>query len=368
MNLRRGLGVLALGLAVLMLALLRAWRGDVGPAAPAAPPAAAQRALLAAAAPASGPVPTAAPARVDSPWKTRPVELCGVGTLSVTLRSDGQEAPAGDPTALPPHLGTYAMEASRAELQQALAAGPTRWQAGGALMGGRESVAALRQVALAGNDVVALRWAVARCGDEGACSAEPLARWLALEPDNLVPWLILWHTQPERRDEALAGLQRATRYRAGWAQLSDVVLQALPAHTAPYLRVQWVIEAIGIEAATQDPSLFTLGKLCRPSPAPGSRRQTDCDGWAQLLATQGDTLMAQMMGLRLGELAGWPPERTEPQRQALRALSMGGPSVFDVAQPYGCAGVQRVTHWARHVAREGEVAALRALAAASAPR
>ena len=170
-----------------------------------------------------------------------------------------------------------------------------------------------------------------------------------------------------RRDQQ-AGLQRARRYRAGWAQLTEAVLQALPAHQAPYLQVQWAVEAIGTEAAMSDPTLFTLGKLCRPPPAPGSARQVDCDRWAQSLIEQGDTLMAQMTGLRLGELAGWPPERTEPQRQALSALSHGSTAVFDAEQPYGCAGVQRIRRWALQVAREGEVATLRAMAAASAPR
>lgn len=366
---RGGLVLLVIGAAVL-LALLGGWRGGATGDAPSAPAlaAAVPPALAPAAAAGSAPaaVPTAAPSRPDSPWKVLPVELCGVGSMPVTVRTDGQDAQPSDPDGLPPHLGRYAMEASRAELLQALATGPTRWQAGAAVMGGRDAVAALRQVALAGTDVVALQWAVSRCGDDLPCSAEPLARWLAVEPDNLAPWLFLWHTQPQRREEALAGLRRATRYRAGWAQLTDVVLQALPPHTAPYLQVPWVVETIGLDAAMQDPTLFTLGKLCRPPPEPGSRRQADCDRWAQLLVEQGDTLMAVQIGLRLGELAGWPPERTEPQRQALRDLQAHSGGVFDVAQPFGCAGVQRVSRWARQVAREGEVAALRSLAAASA--
>lgn len=356
--------VLVVGLLAL-LALLGGWRGQAGDggadlvlATPAAP--ALESAVNPPSAPQPASVPTAAPVRADSAWKTMPLELCGAGTVTVTVREGGPPPLPGDAPQLPPHLGEYALAAARQELVAALAAGPPRWQAAAALMSGDDE--ALRRVALGGNDPVALAWAVARCRGDSACDAEPLARWLALEPDNALPWLQLWQSQPARRDEALAGLRRATRFRAGWASLADTTLQALPAHVLRYLQLPLIVEAIGIEAALPDPGPFTVLKLCPASMERGSARQADCDAWARLLL-QGDTLMAQGLGVRLGERLGWPPERTEPLRQSVRDLSSTAvTSIFDLQQPYGCDGVRRTREWVRRVSRDGEVAALRAFA------
>lgn len=361
---KRGWLVLVAGLLAL-LALLGGWRGQAGHggadlalAAPAAGSRVSAVTLVAVPPPAS--VPRAAPARADAPWKMLPLELCGAGTVTVRVREGGPPPLPGDAPPLPPHLGEYALEAARHELVAALAAGPPRWQAAAALMSGNDET--LRRVALGGTDPVALAWAAARCRGDSACGAEPLARWLALEPDNALPWLQLWQSQPARREEALAGLRRATRFRAGWANLADTTLQALPAHVLPYLQLPLIVEAIGIEAALPDPGPFTILELCPASMERGSTRQADCDAWARLLL-QGDTLIAQGLGVRLGERLGWPPERTEPLRQSLRDLSgTAVTAIFDLQQPYGCDGVRRTREWVRRVSHDGEVAALRAFA------
>jgi len=367
---RRWAGAAGVLLALALLALMGAWREQGSPlGAPAAAVVASTSERRMAAAPpptvvAAASVPTAAPTRADSPWKTEPLELCGVGTVAVAVPVGAPPRLPGDTPELPPHLGAYALATARADLLAALAAGPPRWQAAAALMA--DDATALRRIALAGQDPLVLAWATARCRDEPACVAEPLARWLALEPGNLVPWTQLWQSQPARREEAVAGLRQATGFRGGWAQLAEIVIQAMPAHVLPYLQVALIVEAVSVEAALPDPTPFTLLKLCRPPPERGSRRQGECEAWARLLTAQGSTLMAHMIGLRLGELAGWPPEHTEPQRRELTLVSMVAASrALNAEQPYSCDGAQRMRHWVQQVAQRGELAAMRA--AASAP-
>ena len=236
-------------------------------------------------------------------------------------------------------------------------------------MGRAEVAAAIAREGLEAADAVVLRWAVARCGDEPGCADRPLARWLQLEPDNAVPWLLLARRSPGRADEALQALRAATRFQVHWGQLPATVLEALPPERLPYLDLSLFVEAIGVQAALPDDSFMTLLERCRPPPAAGSERQRDCDAWAELLAGKADTLLARFIGLRLGAQAGWPPARVAAQKEALNALTASVNSPLAGSNPLSCASIEALRDQVRLVAEHGEVQALRLrAAAASAPK
>lgn len=321
-------------------------------------------------APMPGAVPQAASAgevRSPSPGAGQTVELCGLGQVSAgTLMAES----AGGAPALPRHIGEYAADAAREQMLRALAGGPPRWRAAAALMQGREATAvqALGREAQAAGDPLILRWAIARCGENRGCAQPLAARWVEVEPGNAVAWLMLLDAAPQQRERALAGLRRASAFRSGWAQLAAVQHEAMPGAVLPYVQAQLAIEAIGIEAALPDPTMFVLSGLCRPPWGDAKTlARADCDALARLMVERSDTLLALSVGSSIGKRLDWPAERLEAlRRQAESETQAMGLLVRE--NPFSCSATQAMHEWVRDVARDGERAALRARMPASAPR
>jgi len=322
------------------------------------------------------PAPMRTPASVISlPAQAGVVELCGLGTWTRAAAAGRAPEAAAPGLGLPDHLGTDAIDAAWPQLLAALQAGPPRWRVAALLLDGffepdaalrRQRAWAVARLAAGSGDAVALSWADARCADDGPCSDLVLPAWLQLEPRNALPWWRLLERVPQREPEALAMLRRAEAHSQHWGVLADTVRQAMPPQVLPYVQAGLLVQAVGIEAALAHGGGFPMLRRCRPAPPEGSERQAACARWASLLSERADTLLARRVGLRLGELAGWPAERLAAQRQRLDALQ-AVPAGLDPEQPLSCRGVERIGNWVADAARLGEVAAL-AARAASAPR
>jgi hypothetical protein len=158
------------------------------------------------------------------------------------------------------------------------------------------------------------------------------------------------------------------RFVQHFGALAALVATSAPDDRLPYLRQVLVIDALGFEAAIGMPALLKLASQCKPAPAAGSALQRQCAQIASLMVDKGDTFLAQGIGLRIGERAGWSAAHVAAARAEMNAAhAAAGASLVD-EQPFGCAAVTKTLAWAEDLSRMGEVELMRRqLSAASAP-
>ena len=232
----------------------------------------------------------------------------------------------------------------------------------------------LVELARSSGDPLVLQWAVAECQREpghAACAGFGVRHWLQREPRNAMAWLWLLASEPGAADEALHGLVGSGGANAHWGALSALVEQALPADVPGAVGQQLVTEAIGIDAATLMPPFNVLIDQCTPprAAADANRRQ-QCEAIAQMLVEHSDTQLVHVIGIRIGQNAGWPAERVAALRAEHKALQDA--SIRAMQQMYGdlrliytCSSVER---WRRSVREQhndgGELPHARKLLAA----
>ncbi len=360
------------------LAALLGWRAQVAApseiAAAAAPlalePATGQSPTIAPAAPArtSGPQPAAAKAAsAADPVVVWP--LCGMGGVAISAASAARAA--GDPfAALPDHLGRAAADAARPTLLAALDAGPPRWRAAALLLRGASpagvpALTALRALAAASDDPVVAMWASLICLRGEACTGADGQRWLALEPDNLAPWLGLLDRAGAGGEALLPRMAQAQRFDTHAQALLEVVLQAMPSAVTPYLQEAFWIEAIGVQAALPLSGLGQLSALCKTPLQDGDPRRAACGAIAHTLIERSDSMSGTVFGLRLAERSGLSPADAKLRRAELNAGLRQRLELFSGPQPLSCASLEQARARLQQLASQGESGMLRA---ASAPR
>lgn len=324
-------------------------------------------------------------ATVLPPTVPRPAEavldICGLGRIGVPAGAQ-EDLASGGLEALPAPVGSEPLAQARARLLAGLqAAGTPRARVAALLLQRPETddeaawqawAQAVLQQAQAAHDAVALAWAEEACGRlppaaPGAAEAGPACRLglirarLRLEPDNAHHWAALADEDPGAAEEAWAGLQRARRWHEAPQALVLATQQALPADVPGYLRL-----ALGAEVGLRQGALpspgegFLLARCREPAPGRAAERAAECQGLAQLLATQGDGTQTLAMAAQLGQAAGWPAERVQAVQAELSALASEDARWRpDAGQPLSCRGVEA---WQAHLARVaagGELQALR---------
>ena len=295
------------------------------------------------------------------------VELCGIGRVPLRMAPG-----ASAPDALPDHLGPAAADAGRWALHAALDAGDARARAAAILLrgtdaGGGEPSQALQALAEQTSDATVVAWALARCRDDKPCRVRMAQRWQALEPDNVAAWLEGLSGSAEEIAQARHAIASAERFQLHWGALPATMLDHMPANVLPYLHSMLVVEAIGVEAALTLPSMTPLVAICRPRPAPGSQAQGQCDAAARVLAERSDTILGRRIGVRMGELAGWPAAEVAARRALSQNLQLGV-SGIDEKHPLSCASAAKTRAWVQAVAKLGEFDAYQSLVAASSPQ
>lgn len=290
-------------------------------------------------------------------------DLCGIGRLPASPGTTVYDE-------LPPHLGAIAVAEAREKLLAALRRGDARARVAAASLGtlsdGLDDAVARTALQRAGRDAVAVRWAGGRClSDE--CRREAAERWAQLEPGNGVPQLLRMTGAPPRDEESLRALWAAQRFQVHWGVLAETVRKAMPPDVPPYLQPDLLIQAMNVDAALLDQGFRTATALCQPAPPAGSERQRGCTDLGRVMNERGDTLIAAMVGVRLREFGGLDPAEAEARRKTLRELQASSSLPFDAEQPMSCESARRTQRWIEGLARDGEVGALRAAAAASSP-
>jgi hypothetical protein len=354
-----GVPLVLLALAVIVVLV---WRWTTpAPAVPVAievpqPPAQAASALAAA----------MAPVARTSAW-----EFCGASSSVPRDVERASSASAAEVLALlPPALGSQALAAARQRMLDALRAGDTRSR-GAAIVLKSAAAANASQRAMAGpalarlaretDDATVMGWAVSLCmGAGGAdhCNGLDGSDWQTLEPDNAAGGMAFVAEEAEAKDEVMRSLPQAGRYWLHAGQMVAAVIRAVPRSEPGYLRLALALEAAVQEAGVLEPLMKGVVEACRPAPAAGTPRQGECDALARLMVERGDSLRAQAIGLRIGELAGWPANRLASLRAEHDHLAALSP-VYDPQQPFSCASVEAGLRWFEDVAREGEPNSLR---------
>ena len=272
-------------------------------------------------------------------------DLCGIGRLPIPMPHSAA-ASAAELTELPAHLGSMAAARLAEQVLAELSQGTLRQRAAALILNADAerapaAAAQVAQLALTSNDPVVLSWAWSRCHGNPAC-ARPLARaWAQAEPDNAVPWLAWWNSDPAVATEARARIAVAKRFALNWGSLLQTTQPVLAASdAAPYLRMMLQTYVIGFDAALSWPSFVPLTTMCNPAPKPGSEAQAACSAVAELLVDRSDTLLAYIIGSRMAESAGWPPERlTRLRAERKRIDAVRGELPLDEKQPLSCESV-----------------------------
>lgn len=384
-----------LGLALLLLAWL-IWRAMAHPNPVHAPPpqrpaSAAERwnltrpalAAASAATASAAALPADAPlwvmaADVPGPRRRTPVELCGAGRVVVDHPAAIRSADSG---ASMPESAQEADDPIQARLDQAwprlverlLAAPGPRAQAAGWLLAGHgplpvagvvDQAAAsqgLVRLALAAGDAWVLQLALQHCGVQSpaaACAGLTARHWLQADRGNALAWVALWQQEPAAADEALHGMALARSADSGFGQLPALVAQHWPVDLPPYLLSAAVIRSFGVDAALVRPSLKPLIEICRAAVARGdANRRASCELAAELLVGSGRDLLTRGMGLAVGRVLDWGPERRQMVDAARQAASDGAlrDGLLPLTDSYSCASVTRLRSNLRSLAERGEV-------------
>jgi hypothetical protein len=343
---------------------------------------------------ASAPTATAADAETDIArdlrawWASseKVWDLCGVGRLPIppALVALGVEAML----ALPRHLGEDPQNAARKSLLNVMEHGSPRSQAAAALWRNQSamleglrlatsaasaaspnawappttSAQTLQVVAkLAGaaeTDAVLAAWLVNLCGTDPACRADAKARWLRADPDNgLARAEALGPTSsPESQAKARTTLSQAKHFQMQHGALAATVLASMPAEVPLYIQHMLLIEAVIVEGAYLIPPLAPFVDLCK-TPTDAAAR-AECDAIARLMVERSDTLLVHRIGLKVGELSGWPKDEVAARRAETDSRHLG-PEMNWLLTPNSCDAVKATKTWILELAEKGELAVLR---------
>lgn len=376
MNRHIGWAVFALAVLLAVLLAVSAWfvssrnvsTHALGVTAPArvvgtAAALAASSVRLAAPAPA---VAASAPASVAQQYW----DLCGVGRVPVPPGLSASSPDMGGLNNLPAPVGVHAATEAMVRMHAALPGQGPRGQALALLMDGAP-LEGLVKLAKETADPAVLQWALMKCHDQpekGACADLSPRALTRLDPNNAMAWLLLAAREPKAEAEWWAGIRASKRIVSHASAMSAAAWNAVPADVPLYLRLPMAEFVIGMEAALPDPTLFVAFKSCR-TPLSGQRQQ-NCAALAELAVATGNTLGLRGLGIQLGELAGWPKERTQQLRSETdRLVSVLVNATGNDPQPFSCASVARMGQWVQQRHAEGELAAALSLErSASAPR
>ncbi len=203
----------------------------------------------------------------------------------------------------------------------------------------------------------------------GACQLITAAQWARLDPGNAVPWAFVAAAAQAQGDvaalnEAMHQIAQARHSRHGWGELPGLVLAHAPAD-APALKATYelIVSVIGVEATWVIPSYQTISPFCKAEALADTNRRETCGRIAELLAEHSDTLLDRSFGASIGKRVGWLSERTDAMQAEFATLSQKvADAGVDPDQPT-CAALRRSVDYLRSVEADGELGAMRRLAA-----
>jgi hypothetical protein len=206
----------------------------------------------------------------------------------------------------------------------------------------------------------------ARGGDD--CAGLNAERWLNLEPDNGAAWMALAVQAAARDDQgavqdALDHAARARYLDHHQGVLPALVAAALPESLPWQDRAELLLEAGGMGTGLELEPYAVAARFCAADAVQDANRRPTCEALADTLLRRGSNLMDGRIGLAIAEHAGWDADRLSGWRQDLTMLQNTSLNALgaDPALGADCAQVQGMARYLARAARQGELAALRAL-------
>jgi hypothetical protein len=320
--------------------------GAVRPAAAPGAPVAGEVGASSSAPPAFG---TAGTAQASGHW-----DLCGLGRVP---------KPPGHAGPPPEHLLRDSYEVAVQQLAATLAAGGPRERRLAQLMGWRPMPSAGQPDADGPRDPVLAAWTMRLCQGRADCLPAAVQRWLAVEPDNLLP--MLWSLDAKQPLDAamLRRLAGATRLHTHSGQLAGTLVAAWPASQPRFVLRALIVEVAGIEAASAWPlGASALVRNCRTTD-PALR--LPCQQIARTLLQHSDSHLGVGLGLSVGRQAGLPTQVLDAARQESGELRASQVQAWEehATEPGSCRHVDVVVAWVGEAAQYGEWHAMKRLRA-----
>jgi hypothetical protein len=182
------------------------------------------------------------------------------------------------------------------------------------------------------------------------CSFLTAAQMARLDAQNVVPWLYVATEALSRGDQG--GVAEAA-YRASLARESrlreyafaELALTAIPPDWPPRDVMLASAKVLEIHASLALPSYLAVVRHCATENMHDSNLQQTCSRLAQVLTTQGDSLVDYAIGRRLGERAGWPAQAVEAHHARFEAFmhtqTDGDTLASSMAQATDCKSLRR---------------------------
>jgi hypothetical protein len=314
------------------------------------------------------------------PLNINSIDVCGHGRIAID---------PDDPYAASRYVSSLTDKAKGRWLSALLDSGDIRARAAGLYMvyvdgkrsgGGKaqpiaeQSRDALVQLAAGAGDPAIYAMAVYACdtysnaASSESCREISLKDWAKLDPDNAVPWLLLTGKAQKSNDLAAESTAFAEAAKARKVDDYNYSLYAygapdMPTDATPLERWFLASEVIGIEGATAQ-FHYSIGlKHCSADAVRDVQVRQQCNALAELLVSQGTTLIDLGMGAAIGNHVGWNKARLAglaEERQALmQSITAAIPTENE--ELWSCEGARRGNVYMGQWASLGEIGAGREL-------
>jgi hypothetical protein len=303
------------------------------------------------------------------------LDICGLGKVPIDT---------SDPFAAGRFLGELTNKARARWLSALLDSDDIRARAAGLFLEGKltgnDSVQpfeeqtrdALVQLAVGASDPAIYALAVYACNTysdpapTGSCQQITLNKWARLDTDNAVPWLLVAgqaHARNDATTETAAFGQAAKAHKADAYNYSLYTFteSELPRDVTPLERWYLAVELIGIESATASVEYVGASKHCSAEAMQDRGVRQQCNALAELMVSNGTTLLDLGIGTHIGARAGWSNARvaglTEERDALMQAITQTTPNNND--DLWTCDGVRRGNAYMGQWVRLGEIGAAR---------
>ena len=204
------------------------------------------------------------------------------------------------------------------------------------------ATAPLVVIALAERDPAVIAAALYACrGDRtGACATISYADWVAVEPDNAVPWLnmadaALHNKDSAARDDALRRAAAASGYDARVPSLAPLWNAELIQTQSSLVRYSIGAQLASSQIGTTHFPIYALSSFCKTDGLDDAQKKL-CDTLANKLLDQDDTVIGLAIAIFIGKTIGWDEARLQALReQKAVALGMMG-DMSSRANMYSC--------------------------------
>lgn len=208
-----------------------------------------------------------------------------------------------------------------------------------------------------------------RCGNAagnspagGACAQISSAQWAQIEPGNAAPWLYeaeaaARHMDTKGVDEAMLHASKADAMRVHDEALLRLMDPSILRTNDPVTVAMAQVQSIGSRASLPAPD-GVAARYCGPSAATDGPRRLLCSDLAAVLVDRSSALLSMGVGARIGERAGWPPERVAAARDFTSAISqVWAAESYDPKDRYSCRALELNNKRFSEIFRYGEVEA-----------